>query len=153
MLWVGGRWPEKEASLGPRQPGAPRRTALGIGHAHGVQQTDEPLELQLTEGCYGVLVGGVHERVQRVEQLPTSVGHKAEDLTPIRYASLSPDEHRVLELVEESRDRGTLFDHPFTDRKRRNPTSSRATDDPKRVVLSQAQPIWLNDSRQRAVHD
>src|SRR6476661_4620407 len=140
---------------GGRRPngGGSRSTSLEIRPAYCVQQGDEALDLEAAERCHSLFVCGVHERVERVEQLPTSVGDEAEDLPAIRHAPLSPDEGRLLELVEQSRDRGALLDHALADRQRRNPAGSCAADDAERVVLSQTQAIRLHDSGQRAAHD
>ena len=127
--------------------------AMCVAGADGVEHRDELLQLVVVEGVDGLGVARVHQGVDPVEETAAGGGDVADDLPPIGCRALARDERRLLELVEQSRDRRPLLDHPLADGEGRDPRRPCPADDPQGVVLRQAQPRRLDDPRHRSADD
>jgi hypothetical protein len=127
--------------------------ALGVCVADGIQQRNELFQLPLAQRAHGRFVGSINLWIDSVEEPPPFWRCEADDLTTIRFAALAPNESGGLQLVEQTSDRRTLFDHALTNRERGNPGGTGTPNESQRVVLRETQPPRLDRSGDGATDD
>src|SRR5512133_3774478 len=96
----------------------PGSSTFGIRRSNGVEQIDELHDVARGERCDRLFIGVIYQGIDFVEQSNTLGGRITHDLSAIGKRALAADVTRLLELIEDASNRGSLLDHALADGER-----------------------------------